>query len=94
MKRKALLSIILSTAMILGSVSPAFAAGQMPSDEVTVSTEASAPESPDEVVIEDDSTVNSEEESVDDRETIEEETGTETESAVTATESLSERASF
>ena len=80
MKRKALLSIILSTAMILGSVSPAFAAGQMPSDEVTVSTEASAPESPDEVVIEDDSTVNSEEESVDDRETIEEETGTETES--------------
>ena len=80
MRRKAFLSVILSVAMILGSVSPAFAAGEVPSDEVAVSTEASEPESQDEAVIKDDSTGNSEQKSVDGQETIEEETGTETES--------------
>ena len=41
MRRKALLSVILSTALFLGSVSPAFAAGQMSSNEATVSAEDS-----------------------------------------------------
>ena len=80
MRRKALLSVILSAVMILGSVSPAFAAGEMPSDEMAVSSEASAPESQGDVVIEDESTVDSEQESVDGHETVEEEIGTETES--------------
>ena len=79
MRRKALLSIILSAAMILGSVSPAFAAGQIPSDELAVSTEATAPESQDEVVIEDGGDVNSGQESVDTQEVDEEEIRTETE---------------
>ena len=48
MKRKALLSVILSAAMILGSVSPAFAEGQMSSDEVSVSAEETVSESRDE----------------------------------------------
>ena len=65
--------------MILGSVSPAFAAGQIPSDELAVSTEATAPESQDEVVIEDGGDVNSEQESVDTQEVDEEEIRTETE---------------
>ena len=64
MRRKALLSIILSAVMILGSVSPAFAAGEIPSDEVAVITE----DSHDEVVIED----NSKQESVDAQEADEE----------------------
>ena len=79
MRRKALLSVILSAAMILGSVSPAFAAGQIPSDELAASTEATAPESQDEVVIEDGGDVNSEQESVDTQEVDEEEIRTETE---------------
>ena len=40
MRRKGLLSVVLSVAMVLGSSSPAFAAGQMPSIEVTGSTKA------------------------------------------------------
>ena len=63
--------------MILGTVSPAFAAGQLPSDEVTVSTETAAPEYQDEVVSEDDRAVNSEQEPIDEQETVEEEVGAE-----------------
>ena len=81
MRSKALLSIILSAAMILNPASPVFAAGQMSSDEVSVSTETSAPEFQDEIVIEDDNTENSEQESVDDQETDEKgEEGTKPES--------------
>ena len=72
MGRKALLSVILSAAMILGSASPAFAAGQLSSDEVTASTE-----SQDDVVIEDDS---SEQEAVDIQAADEEVVETESES--------------
>ena len=45
MKRKALLSVVLSAVMIIGSVSPAFAAGQVSSNELTAQIEASEPES-------------------------------------------------
>ena len=72
MGRKALLSVILSAAMILGSASPAFAAGQLSSDEVTASTE-----SQDDVVIEGDS---SEQEAVDIQAADEEVVETESES--------------
>ena len=77
MRRKALLSVILSAVMIMGSASPACAAGLISSDEVTISTEASAPDSQDEVVIENDITVDSEQESVETQGTDEEEVGTE-----------------
>ena len=82
MRRKALLSVILIAVMILGSVSPAFAKGQTPSNEVTAITKSSVPDSKNEVVNEADSTENSEQESVDVQKADEEKVGTETESDV------------
>ena len=84
MRRKGLLSVVLSVAMVLGSSSPAFAAGQMPSIEVTGSTKAVVSDPQGVVETEqtgqDDSVVNSEKASIDEQETAEEgENGTEAE---------------
>ena len=84
MRRKALLSIILSAGMILGSASSAFAAGQMPSNEVTSNMEVYVSESSDEVGMEhadrDNSSVNTEKKSDDAQEPAEVgESGTEAE---------------
>lgn len=82
-----MLSVLLSAAMILGPASTAFAAGQVPSDEVTVSAETSALESQDEFETEeagqdfsqDDSNISSGQESAEAQKTSEEgEAGTET----------------
>ena len=89
MRREALLSVLLSVAMILGSASPAFAAGQMPSSEVTADMEASVSESQagTEDAGQDDSNVNSGQESVDEHEADEEgEIGTEAGSEETGIE--------
>ena len=76
MRRKALLSVLLSVVMILGSASPAFAAGQMPTSEVSADMEASVPESQVEIETEyagqDDSNVNSDQESANAQEVDEE----------------------
>ena len=88
MRRKALLSVMLSVVMILGSASPAFAAGQMPSSELTADMGASVPESQDEVEAEQpgqgDNNENSDQESGDvlePAEDVEDETGSESEGA-------------
>ena len=88
MKRKALLSVMLSVAMIMGSATPAFAAGQVPSNEETAGIENSVPEYQSEVVAEsngqNDSDVELEQMSVEEQEmTEEEETGTEVETEET-----------
>ena len=88
MRRKVVLSVVLSAAMVLGSAFPVSAAGQMPSNEVTagIETTVSEPrnaqqtEQPDR----DDSSVNSGQGSVDSQEMTEEgEAGTEAESEET-----------
>ena len=83
MRRGAILSIVLSGAIILGITSPAFASEQILLNEVTAGTEASVLDSKDDAETEqtgqDDGIVNSEKESVDVQETAEEgEGGTET----------------
>ena len=47
MRKKALLSVVLSAVMVLGTSSPALAAGQVPASEVTAGVEASVSESQD-----------------------------------------------
>ena len=91
MKSKALLSVVLSAVMIIGSVSPAFAAGQVSSNELTAQIEASDPESQNEVVPDNsgqnDNGEDLGQESVDEQETAEEEgIGTELETEETGTE--------
>ena len=41
MRRKVVLSVVLSAAMVLGSAFPVSAAGQMPSNEVTAGQQSS-----------------------------------------------------
>ena len=79
MRRKVLLPVILSAAMLLGASSsayPALAAGQMPSNDVTAGMESSVSDSMDdaesEQTYQDDGVVNSEKESTDASEPTEE----------------------
>ena len=82
MRRKAVVSVLLSVIMILGSASPAFAAGLMPSSELSVGMESSISDSGDDAETEqtgqEDSNVDAEQESADAQEANEEaEAGTE-----------------
>ena len=85
MRKKALLSVVLSAVMVLGTSSPALAAGQVPASEVTAGVEASVSESQDvaETVHagQDDSSVSPEQETADGQESVErEKAGAEVES--------------
>ena len=84
MRRKALLPIVLSAAMILGVSSSVYAAGEEPSNAVTAGIEASVTESQDEVETEqpslDDSSFNSGQEPAADTQDTAKEIITETES--------------
>ena len=91
MRRKTILSVILSATMILGSTTPAIAAGSLSSNEVTAETETAMSESQDEFeeeqIVEDDSSAGMIQEDTDVQETAEEgETGTDTESEEADTE--------
>lgn len=82
MRRKAVVSVLLSVVMILGSAFPAFAAGQMPSSEVSVGMESSVSDSLDDAETEqtgqDGGNIDAEQEPADAQEANEEaEAGTE-----------------
>ena len=76
MRKKALLSVVLSAVMVLGTSSPALAAGQVPASEVTAGMEASVSESQDapetEHAGQDDGSVSPGQESVATQEDVEE----------------------